>query len=182
MNPWETEEGKKVWKTESEYFQWVRGQLRKIWSDYPLRKVWKAGQLRPVTSQERVSKKFHPSTKNVGQCYLCGEWFAGSKLECDHVHPSNGCKSWEDLSGFLHYCSATLPDEWALACKPCHRIKSYAERMGITFEEAKSKKRIIALMKDKKKVDKLLIQYKLPYNNDKVRKEGLRKLIEEGKL
>jgi hypothetical protein len=37
-------------------------------------------------------------------------------------------------------------------------------------------------MKDKKNVDKLLAKHSLPCNNDKARKESLRKLIEEDKL
>lgn len=180
--PWNTPEGKKVWKTEAEYFQWIRGQLRRIWSDYPIRKQWKSGELRPVTAKERSEKKYHPSTKNVGQCVMCKEWMAGSKLECDHIHPSNGCKGWEDLSGFLHYCSATLPDEFQLICKPCHRVKTYAERMGITFEEASIQKRIITLMKDKKKIDKLLAEHGKACNNDSTRRKGLEELIKEKKL
>lgn len=99
-NPWETPEGRQVWKTPSEYFTWLRGALRRIWSDYPLRKVWKKEQLRPVTKEERANKKFHPSTKNVGECHYCKEWFAGSKLECDHVEESTGCRSYETASDF----------------------------------------------------------------------------------
>ena len=181
-NPWETKEGKQVWKSKSEYFNWLRGNLRKIWSDYPVRKVWKKESLRPVTSKERLGKAFHPSTKSVGQCVMCKDWMAGSKLECDHKKPSNGCSDWESVPSFVSYCVSEPATEFQLICKPCHRIKTYAERMGITFEEAKAAKKIIALMKDKKKVDKLLAKHNLPSNNDKARKESLNKLMKENKL
>lgn len=182
MNPWDTLEGKRIWKTKAQYFNWLRGGLRKLWSDYPLRKEWKKGQLRPLTQEEKLVKKYHPSTKNVGQCVMCKEWMAGSKLECDHLHPSNGCKDWGDINGFLRYCATALPNELQLCCKPCHAIKTYAERMGITFEQAKIEKQLIAICKDIKKCNKLLASHNLPCNNAKVRKEGVRKLLEERKI
>lgn len=152
-NPWETPEGSQVWKTSSEYFTWLRGALRRIWSDYPLRKVWKKEQLRPVTKEERASKKFHPSTKNVGECHYCKEDFAGSKLECDHVEGSSGCRSYETASDFLWHCAGDNGDNWVLACKPCHKIKSHQESRGFsTFEEAAADKQAILICKgDEKK-------------------------------
>lgn len=182
MNPWETPEGARIWKTKSQYFNWLRGGLRKLWSDYPLRKEWKKGQLRPVTQEEKLSKKYHTSTKNVGQCVMCKEWMAGSKLECDHLHPSNGCKDWSEIDGFLRYCATALPSELQLCCKDCHSVKTYAERMNIPYEEAVVAKKVIALMKNKKNVDKILAKHNVACKNDKSRKEALTKLIKEKKL
>jgi len=150
VNPWETPEGRVVWKSKSQYFNWVRGGLRKLWVDYPVRKVWKGEQLRKVTPEERQAKIFHPSTKNVGQCVMCTQWMAGSKLECDHIDPSGGCKDWDELEGFLHYCTATVPEDWQLVCVPCHKIVTYAERQNIPFEEAVATKKAIAIEKEKK--------------------------------
>ncbi len=152
MNPWETSEGKQVWKSKSQYFQWLRGAMRRMWSDYPLRKVWKKEKLRPVTKEEREAKMFHPSTKNVGQCHYCEGWFAGSKLECDHKEDSDGCKSYEEAEKFLWYCAGGTGEDWVLACKPCHKTVTYASRYNMTFEEAKVKKKVIEAMKQK--VDK----------------------------
>lgn len=178
-NPWETPEGKVIWKTRAQYFTWLRGALRQLWSSYPLRQEWKKRQLRPVTKIEREERKFHPSTKNVGQCHYCKEWFAGSKLEVDHKQESSGCKTKEEAESFLWHCGGQTGDFWVLACKPCHKIKTYSASKGISFEQARVEKRIIALMKDKKSVDKLLTSHSLPCNNNNVRKESLRKLIEE---
>ena len=170
MNPWETSEGKQVWKTKANYFQWLRGNLRKIWADYPVRKVWKREQLRPVMEEERLSKKYHPSTKNVGKCVMCNEWMAGSKLECDHIHSSNGCKSWEEVDSFLRYCVATLPKDWQLVCKPCHKDLTYAERYDISFEEAGITKKVIALEKDKKVMQWFAERDIVPESNAKKRR------------
>jgi len=145
--PWETPEGAEVWKTEAQYWTWLRGAVRRIWADYPLRKVWKRGQLRPVTTEERLAKVFHPSTKNVGQCSFCEEWMAGSKLECDHLVESDGCTSKATAESFLWHCAGLVAEHFRLACKPCHKIQSYAQKMDIPFEEAVTEKKVIAICK-----------------------------------
>ena len=150
--PWETKEGKEVWKSKAQYFTWLRGALRRIWSDYPLRKVWKKGSLRPVTKEERQQKKYHPSTKNVGQCVFCLEWMAGSKLECDHIKPSEGCYDFSTAKEFLLHCGAQTSINFQLACKPCHKIETLANAKGISFEEAKIEKQVIAWLKENKGV------------------------------
>lgn len=151
-NPWETKEGKVVWKTEAQYWNWLRGGLRKLWSDYPLRKVWKQSQLRPVTEQERIDKIFHPSTKNVGQCVFCKSWMAGSKLESDHIVVSDGCTDKRTAELFLWHCGGQTGSNFQLACKPCHKIKSYSEKRGISFEEAAIEKKAIEWEKQNKGV------------------------------
>ena len=137
-----------IWKTKAQYFQWLRGGLRKLWSDYPVRKEWKRTQLREVTAQERIDRVYHPSTKNVGQCVFCKEWMAGSKLESDHLESSNGCFDFGTAAEFLWYCVNQVGEDFQLACKPCHKIETYRERQGITFEEARITKEAIAWQKE----------------------------------
>ena len=146
-NPWETGEGRRIWKTQAQYWTWLRGAMRQLWSDYPLRKEWKRGQLRPVSPEERKAKVYHPSTKNVGMCVFCNEWMAGSKLECDHIESSQGCTSKETAEAFLWHCGGLTGEHFQLACKPCHKIESYREKMGITFEQAVIAKKAIAICK-----------------------------------
>jgi len=174
INPWEHKYAKDVnWKTQSNYFTWLRGQIRRIWADNPLRKVWKKDQLRPVTMQEKIDKVFHPSTKNVGQCYLCKEWMAGSKLECDHVVGNISCVNYLTAEEFLWHCAADNPDNWALVCKPCHKIKSYSEKEGVSFKEARSTKRVIQIEKEKR-VNETLEELGIkPASNSKLRRKQL---------
>lgn len=162
-----------IWKTKSEWFIWLRGNLRKIWSDNPLRKEWKNSQLRPVTKEERINKVFHPSTKNVGQCYLCNKWFAGSKLECDHIIESEGCYSFETAEKFLWHCAANSPDNWALVCSPCHKIKSYSIAQVMSFEDAAATKQAIQIINEKK--DKSFLESKgiTPLSNATKRRQQI---------
>lgn len=156
LEPWESELGKKIWKTRSQYFVWLRGCLRSIWSDYPLRKQWKNNSLQPISDEQRASGKFHRQTKKIGQCTICKEWFAGSQLECDHIQESEGCFSYETAEQFLWHCARKLPEDFQLVCKVCHKIKSYSSREGISFELAKVTKDVILMEKDKSLVPFLL--------------------------
>lgn len=175
--PWQTPEGKEIWKTEAQYWSWLRGALRRLWSDYPLRKEWKKRQLRPVTPEERAAKLFHPSTKNVGKCVYCGERFPGSKLECDHKVASQGCTSKETAESFLWHCGGGNGDAWVLSCKPCHKAKSYAEAQGISVEEAVATKKAIAVQNAKQDREVLAKANIPPASNAKGRREQLKELF-----
>ena len=138
--PWEETN---AWKTPAQFYAWVRGQLRRGWSDYPLRTEFKNESCRPVTKEEKDAKKFHTSTKTVGQCVFCKDWFPKSKLEVDHKTPSGGCTSHEEAEQFLWYCMGASKEDFQLSCKPCHKIKTYAERYGFTFGEAVMEKQVV---------------------------------------
>lgn len=171
MNPWE--DPNSIWKTKAQYFTWLRGSLRKLWSDYPLRREWKKTELRPVTKQERAGGKFHPSTKNVGQCVFCKQWFPGSKLQVDHITSSDGCHSYETASTFLWHCCGLTSDMFQLACVPCHKIETFREAQGISFEQARTVKQAIAIQKDLDDKQWLLSRNIPPASNAKARREQI---------
>lgn len=87
--------------------------------------------------------------KTMGKCHYCGELFAASHLEVDHVSQAGACNSWETQAQFLKNL-LDCNGNWVLACKPCHKIKSYSERTGVNFQEALIEKRVIAFMKKPK--------------------------------
>jgi len=89
--------------------------------------------------------------KKLGTCTYCGESFAASTLEVDHKDQAGECNSWETAAQFMRKL-LDCNDNWCLACKPCHKIKSFAERQGISFEEARLEKRAIEFMKQPKQV------------------------------
>lgn len=176
-NPWE--DPNSVWKTKAQYFTWLRGALRKLWSDYPLRQEWKKKSLRPITKQERDSKKFHPSTKNVGQCVFCKEWFPGSKLQVDHIESSEGCYSYETAEKFLWHCGGLTSDRFQLSCVPCHKVETYREKHNITFEEARAVKQAIAIQKDLDDKQWLRENGIEPASNAKARREQIIEKLRE---
>ncbi len=139
-----------IFKTRSSYWSYIRGCLRRASSRNPLKTNWKKAMLRPISKEDRKKKKFHPSTKNVGNCVICGDIFPGSKLEVDHITPSS-CKDRATAQEFLFHCLGTTTDQYQLLCKPCHKIKTLADRLGVTFKEAVIEKDVIAFKKYKAK-------------------------------
>jgi hypothetical protein len=123
--------------------------------------------------QEKIDKVFHSSTKNVAQCYVCEEWMAGSKLEVDHLVGESSCVDFDTSEEFLWHCAADNPDNWGLICKPCHKNKTYAERYGLTMEEAKATKKAIEIEKEKLVEETLKELGVTPASNAKLRRKQL---------
>lgn len=143
--PWEWSD---VWDNESQFLVWLRGQLRQIWSDYPVRVTFKEEQCVAVTEEMREKYGLHRQTKKAAQCVHCKNWFAKSKLEVDHIVQAGSMTKMEDVERYLMEGLLCSPLNMQLTCKPCHKIKSYAERQGMTFEEARIEKEVIAWLKE----------------------------------
>lgn len=136
-NPWDV---CSTWKSESQFWAWLRGCLRKAWMRYPPSITWKQAQaIPPPDGYTGRAKKF-------GVCALCGESAPISSLEVDHIDEGGSIKSYEDASKWLEKI-LDVNDNWQLVHKECHRIKTYATRMNITFEEAVLEKKVIAFKK-----------------------------------
>lgn len=136
--PWETHPG--IWKSKAAFFTYIRGGLRLIWSRYPAKLEWKKTQM------VKPPAEYTGRAKSLGKCSYCGEMFAASHLEVDHVAQAGACNSWESSGEFLQNLLDTNGN-WVLACKPCHKIKSYAERMGVNFQAALAEKKAIEYSK-----------------------------------
>ena len=91
-------------------------------------------------------KGYTGRAKSLGVCHYCSESFGKSALEVDHVKQAGQCNSWETAQQFLRNL-LDCNDNWVLACKPCHKIKSYSEAHDLTFEEARQAKKVIEIMK-----------------------------------
>ena len=144
IEPWE--HYPLIWKTEAAFWAWVRGGVRgAVWKRYPAKLDWKRDQMQPPPAG------YTGRAKSMGACAYCGELFAASHLEVDHIHQAGSCNSWETMAQFIQNL-LNCNDNWCLACKPCHKIKSHAERKGIDFDAAMAEKKAIALMKQGRQV------------------------------
>lgn len=112
--------------------------------------------------------------KSGAYCELTGEWTGKSALEVDHKIGNVKFTDWEDVLPFiLHLCCDK--DEMALVNKEAHKIKSYAERMGISFQDAVIQKEIISICKAKKDIAWLKERGIVPASNAKKRREQIEK-------
>lgn len=183
-----------VWATEAKYWTWLRGELRRMWTHYPPRNKLKMSLRRrvPMLDSEGVQlvaktgkNRGKPRTRFELDCTICKESFPQAQIELDHIVGAGKCSNGIQACTFLFKLLCPV-EHMRPVCKPCHRIHTYAERWGLTFEEARTKKRIIELTKKKVDIQKReLLSY--GYTEEQVANKVKRdacytKLVQEGKL
>lgn len=137
--PWITSPD--VWPTKASFFSYLRGALRRaIWEKYPPKIQFKNEQCSPPPED------IETRAKTGAYCALSGVWEGKSKLEVDHKEGNASINDWDEVLGFIqHLC--VDKDGMSLVTKEAHKIKSYSERMGISYEEAVVEKECIAICK-----------------------------------
>lgn len=147
LMPWE--QLPDVWKTEAAYFAWLRGQMRKAWSRHPIKNAYKMSR----RTRAAVGKKMDKATGKPQlvwalPCDQCKHVFPQNNVEVDHIIRAGSFKCWADCERWLMALMQINFASLQLLCKPCHKIKSYAETHNVTFEEAREIKQVIAWIKE----------------------------------
>ena len=170
-------ENKHIWKTKSAYWSYIRGGLRRgLWMRNPV-KIQLKNRLRARIPNPDESKREGRWAEVWGnKCDICEQWYLQNDVEVDHKIGNHSLTCEEDLMNFFASIAFVTEDELQLVCKPCHKIKSYAERMGISFNEARVIKEIIELQKEGKDTGKLL-QLGVTNDNIPTTKEKRRQLL-----
>lgn len=126
--------------TESAYLAWIRGALRSRSLRWPPR----------TTALQRARRAYKgPNKRQLWEygCAICNNWFNAKEVVVDH-HPvaAGSILSVEDIGPFANnlYCEV---ENLRVLCKPCHDIHTLAEKLGMSFEDAKIEKEVIKIMK-----------------------------------
>lgn len=167
--PWV--EYKHIWPTKAKFFSFLRGNLRRaVWEKWPGKIEFK-NEVCSAPPEDYTGR-----AKSGAYCALTGEWVGKSAAEIDHIKGHVSLNDWDDLLPFiLHLCASK--DNMAYVGKEAHRIKSYAERMGISFEQALIQKQIIALQKARQDVDFIRSNGYTPGSNQAKRKQQLIEIL-----
>jgi hypothetical protein len=172
IRPWE--QLPDVWKSESSFWNWMRGALRRSWSRHPIKLAY--------IHKYRIRAGIGRGGKEVFalRCCLCNEMHPQSQIEIDHIIPAGSLRSEEDLCGWIKRLLVVSFEDIRPVCIPCHRIHSYAQKQEMTFEQAMVKKKAIDIMKDKESARKILDKHGYLCKNDKQRREAIEKLLCQG--
>ena len=119
------------------------GLRRAIWETYPLKISFKNSLCKPPPAD------YVGRAKSGAVCSLTGEWTAKSYLEVDHIVGNASLREWEDVLPFIQHLCASQ-DNMQLVSKDAHKIKSYAEKHNLSFEEAYVVKQVIKMIQEKK--------------------------------
>lgn len=148
MAPWE--ESPHIWKTQAAFMSWVRGGIRGgLWKKHPVKLEFLKENMILVPNTNPRSMKRFPMVK-AARCALCKLITPQKDVEVDHLTGNHALRSMDDLRAFVEAMLFVTKEDLQLVCKPCHKVKSYAEKEGIGFELAFATKEAIALQKAKK--------------------------------
>ena len=143
-----------IWKTESAYLSFVRGGIRRyLWSKNPIKLEFEKERKIDIPNPNPKTAKRFPMVKG-GVCEHCGQSFKQTDMEVDHKKGEHSLRSMDDLQRFVEGIVCVRKEDLAWLCKPCHAVKTYAERMNLSLEEASAVKKAIEF--EKKGVKKVV--------------------------
>ena len=144
------------WKTQAEFYTYLRGCFRKAWMRHPNKiKVINARRFKV----DRVDKdgnvmidKKTGKPKQVWncECEICGHRGGMKDFQVDHIHAAKQLQCFEDIPLFVFRLIYVKEEDLRMVCKLCNSILAYADKQGLSFEEAKAEKEAIALCRAKK--------------------------------
>lgn len=130
------------WKTQATFESWVRGQIRRGWARHPVKNLY---------IQNHRFKKDNGKGRLTWhvECEQCNQDFPQGKTQVDHLLASTiggvkDAEGWGRLVTRMYYVTF---DDIQILCKPCHDVKTYSERKGLSFEDAKLEKQVVEVMK-----------------------------------
>lgn len=180
-----------VWKTESAYLTWIRGQIRLMWNRCPQKIEFLKKQVKQLP---KLDENDQPITYKNGKvrlykayvCNYCGKTCYDSErinnkksYAVDHIKGNHSLTKFEHVPIFLDSILRVRETDLQILCKFCHDVKTYAESEDITFKDALIQKEAIQIIKDK--LDKQFFtdrKLDIP-KNAKLRREAIVEILEK---
>ncbi len=130
-----------IWKTKASFLAALRSGLRNgLWKKHRVKLEFLKQRVVLVDNTNPRSMKRFPKVK-MYTCDSCKGMFKSGEGEVDHKHGGNSLKEISDIQKFVEKLAVDVDlDSLQWLCKPCHAVKTLAERDGLSFEEAEIKK------------------------------------------
>ena len=183
FKPWE--EYPEIWGTQAKFMAWVRGGIRRgLWEEHPVKLQFLNSQKIYIENTNPRSMKRFP-TVAAYRCAICGEVYKASKekgqrssnTQVDHIVGNHSLKTMEDLRAFIESMILVRMEDLQIACKACHDIKSYSEKEGCDFEEARIRKKALAICNEKKDKEFLRERGYVPGTNAEKRRTQIEDIL-----
>ncbi len=164
-----------IWKSEASFLSWIRGGIRRsLWNRHPVKlEFLKKHRVRIPNPNPRG----RVDTVWGGVCALTGEVLPLNKLEVDHKIGEHSLRSVSDIQSFVEGIVFVTEDMLQFVSREAHKVKSYAEKHKMTFEQAMAIKQAIAWEKKPAK-DVVVFLAEHGYNG-KMTKAQRRSALEE---
>ena len=137
-----------IWKSESYFWTFVRGVLRKGWSKHPLKLEYIKTHRKRIINPVEANRERFPECWGL-VCDICNKPTAQKDIEIDHIGDSCKFTGLHDVEKYVAHLFLIDYDSIRPLCKPCHKIVNQSQRSGVSFEQARIEKEMIAKLKDK---------------------------------
>ena len=164
------------WKNSVAFFTYLRGCLRKAWSSSPIKHNLIKKKRKQIPNPNPNGKK---STVFGFTCELCSGTFVLKDGQVDHKTPAGSLQRTEDIQGFVERLLYVTEEDLRLICRGCNSALAYADKQGITFEQALIEKSIIKLMKEKSDRQWLEERGIVPQSTQAKRREQIKQKMTE---
>ena len=156
--------------------------------------VWMTAAHKLVFLEDRVIPDMNPETRTkwLIECNQCGNMFKLTDVNVDHVVGEFPCTNREEFMSYLLSRLDVGFDDLQILCTDipkknhagCHPIKTLSERLGITFEEARLEKQVIAVMGlGSAGQRKWLTDHDVvPESNEEKRRKQVREILKNGDI
>lgn len=147
-----------VYPTHEKYVEALRACIRKAWQFHPIKRLYKESMVRRIKNPRPNPRKGFEYVRGY-VCEICGGEFVEKDIEVDHKMGNN---KFTNINSFHEYTTNILhiaPEDIQILCSypdtdvrsrvrhSCHKIKSYAESEGVSFDEALLLKKAISIEK-----------------------------------
>lgn len=135
-----------IWKTKAAWLSFIRGGIRRhLWSKNPVKLEFMKEQrvMIPNPSKRKGAK----AEVWGARCEMCHQLRAQKEIEVDHKTGEHSLREASDIQKFVEGIVFVRKEDLAILCKPCHKVKTNAERKGISNEESAIDKAAISICK-----------------------------------
>ena len=163
------------WKNSVAFFTYLRGCLRKAWSTNPIKHNLIKKKRKQIKNPNPNGKK---ETVFGFTCEMCNTDHVIANGQVDHIVAAGSLRKTEDIQGFVERLLYVTEDDLRLICKGCNSALAYADKQGISYEEAVREKKLIEICKTKKDTQFLKDHSIVPASNATKRKQQVREVLQ----
>lgn len=162
------------WKNSTNFFNYLRGCLRKAWSRNPIKLNVLNKQRKQIANPNPKGKK---PTVWGADCAMCGGTFPIKDIQVDHIIPAGSLQKTEDIQGFVERLLYVTEDDLRLVCKECNSALALSDKQGISYEEAVIIKKAILICKNKQDKEFLIEHGVTPASNVSSRRKQVEDVL-----
>lgn len=163
------------WKNSVAFFTYLRGCLRKAWSTNPIKHNLIKKKRKQIKNPNPNGKK---ETVFGFTCEMCNTDHVIANGQVDHIVAAGSLRKTEDIQGFVERLLYVTEDDLRLICKGCNSALAYADKNGMSYEQAVQEKKLIEICKTKKDVQFLKDRNIVPASNATKRKAQVRDVLQ----